>query len=336
MLLSVLIPVYNAEKYLTPLLENLIKQATDEVEIVLLNDGSKDDSLKICKDFEKNYPDFIRVISRENKGVVRTRRELFSMAQGNWVWVIDSDDQVSEDALATLLTFFKKNDVDMILFDHLCVAKKGTTYVKQLPSENGAKWDVHSIKNLYALVANSKFSTLCHKVFKRACIDFDRDYTELENVRMTEDLMQVIFIVQNVKTAFYLEKALYIYNTTNNNSLSHSFNVGTYTSLKIVNQCKKEFMQRYDLWEKLKREYYINIISQSLSLLRRGAYKKKYKEYKSYFETMRAEDDIVAACNFLSGKEFSFSRKIFFHFLKKKKVFLSFLYLKAVNVIKKL
>ena len=88
--LSILIPVYNAEAYLDVLLQTLAEQRQDGVEVVALNDGSSDGSLRICEAYAEQYPDYIRVLSRDNRGAIRTRRELFEEARGEWIWIISA------------------------------------------------------------------------------------------------------------------------------------------------------------------------------------------------------------------------------------------------------
>ena len=75
MLLSILIPVYNAGAYLDDLLDSLTRQATSDIEIILLNDRSKGNSPDICLTYPSGFPDLMHVKKQENKGSVRTRRE---------------------------------------------------------------------------------------------------------------------------------------------------------------------------------------------------------------------------------------------------------------------
>ena len=92
MLFSVLIPVYNTSKYLDECINSVLSQTEKNFEIVLLNDGSTDNSGDICDSYAEKYPDFIRVIHKENEGLMMTRRRGFKEAKGDYFICLDSDD----------------------------------------------------------------------------------------------------------------------------------------------------------------------------------------------------------------------------------------------------
>lgn len=101
MQLSVIIPVYNAHATLETCLESIVHQEGD-FEIVLLNDGSKDDSLAICNRYARQYP-FIKVIDKANEGVCATRNKGIELARGEWTMFIDQDDWIDPDTLKKLI-----------------------------------------------------------------------------------------------------------------------------------------------------------------------------------------------------------------------------------------
>ena len=70
---TIIIPVYNAEKTVSKCIDSILNQTNKNYQVLLINDGSKDNSLKVIKEYEKNYPEHIKVISKENEGVVATR-----------------------------------------------------------------------------------------------------------------------------------------------------------------------------------------------------------------------------------------------------------------------
>lgn len=91
---SVVIPVYNAEKTLRRCVDSLLRQDCSEVELILVNDGSKDGSLEICREYARQY-DCVRVIDKPNGGVSTARNAGLDAAQGIYVLFVDSDDYVS-------------------------------------------------------------------------------------------------------------------------------------------------------------------------------------------------------------------------------------------------
>ena len=105
LLFSIIIPVFNVEKYLEECLLSIIGQ-TDEIsegcEIILINDGSTDDSAKICDEYERKYPELIKVFHRSNHGLLLTRRFGYQHAVGRYIINCDSDDSLEPIALEVL------------------------------------------------------------------------------------------------------------------------------------------------------------------------------------------------------------------------------------------
>ena len=95
---SIIVPVYNAEKYLDKCIQSLVRQTLSNIEIVLVNDGSKDNSLSII-DSWKNKDSRIVVIDQENQGVTRTRKNGADIARGEWITFVDADDELPSQAI---------------------------------------------------------------------------------------------------------------------------------------------------------------------------------------------------------------------------------------------
>ena len=115
--ISVIVPVYNVEKFLSTCLESILDQglSEQEYEIILINDGSIDGSLAICNLYAKAHSN-IHVYSQENQGVSMARNLGMSKARGEWVMFVDSDDYLCKDSLRYLLLNFCKDEYDGIRF----------------------------------------------------------------------------------------------------------------------------------------------------------------------------------------------------------------------------
>lgn len=117
MFLSLIVPVYNAEKYLSECLDSLLRQdlPRDAYEILCVNDGSKDGSLAVLRDYQARYPN-VRVIDKENGGVTTARNAGLEAAQGDFIWFIDADDLIKENILAQLKAMIPETGCDRIVF----------------------------------------------------------------------------------------------------------------------------------------------------------------------------------------------------------------------------
>ena len=143
-MISIIIPVYNAEKYISRCIESVLKQTYSNFEILLLDDGSKDNSLNIIKKYEQSYPNIIKVFSHKNMGVAKTRNKGIELAKGDYICFIDNDDYIEQKYLEKLIEKIKDNDVvvsgykrvleDKIIFKKKISNKKWSKY------ENVAPW----------------------------------------------------------------------------------------------------------------------------------------------------------------------------------------------------
>ena len=110
---SIVIPCYNVEKYLKQCLESVVNQTLKEIEIICVNDGSKDSTLSLIQEFA-NTDDRIKVISQENGGYGKAMNNGFSNATGEYIGIVESDDFVDPDMFEKLYIEAAKNDLDVV------------------------------------------------------------------------------------------------------------------------------------------------------------------------------------------------------------------------------
>lgn len=113
---SIILPVYNVEKYLSACLDSLLAQTLEEIEIVAVNDGSTDGSLQILQAYQSLNPEKLFIFSTENHGVSRARNYGFAHSHGEYVWFVDSDDFVEPDACRLLYEKATADGNDLVLF----------------------------------------------------------------------------------------------------------------------------------------------------------------------------------------------------------------------------
>ena len=113
-MLSVVVPVYNVSDYLKESLMSLIAQRDILSEIILVNDGSTDDSLSICKEFKDHFSSIAKIVDKKNGGLSDARNAGMEVVTGAWTYFLDSDDWLATDALKRLLDFAVTNDCDMV------------------------------------------------------------------------------------------------------------------------------------------------------------------------------------------------------------------------------
>jgi glycosyltransferase involved in cell wall biosynthesis len=114
MLVSILIPVFNAEKYLGECLDSVLAQTHRDLQVVAINDGSTDHSASILNEYAAR-DSRLQVVHRENRGVATTRLELLSLAKGDYVNFVDSDDTIQPDMIQCMVSACEENHLDMLV-----------------------------------------------------------------------------------------------------------------------------------------------------------------------------------------------------------------------------
>ena len=113
-LVSILVPVYNVEKYIDKCLKSLLQQTYPEIEIILINDGSTDSSLEICHSYAQKY-DNIHVYSYENKGISTTRNRALDKMNGDYLMFVDSDDFLNKHAVSKMMERMHQTQSDIVM-----------------------------------------------------------------------------------------------------------------------------------------------------------------------------------------------------------------------------
>ncbi len=148
-LISVIVPVYNVERYLEKCVKSLCRQTYKNLEIILVNDGSTDRSGEICGFLSKTDAR-IKVINKENGGLSDARNAALDFAHGSKIMFVDSDDYLSEDAAEKLLSAAEENDCEIAVCNMIRVFEDGTSEPFYCPA-----------KETTVLCGNDRFETLC-------------------------------------------------------------------------------------------------------------------------------------------------------------------------------
>lgn len=233
---SVIVPVYNVEKFLAKCLDSILSQDFDDYEIIAVNDGSTDSSLEILNEYSK-LTDKIKIIDQPNKGLGGARNTAIEIACGEFLVFVDSDDFISPKMLSTLSVYFDEFNLDILSFDLTPVYLYESTELPDIePDCSTGDFNIIDIKSF--LISEP---TACAKAYRRTL------YTE-NNIRFPErlwyeDLATVYRLVPFANKIGYLKKPLYYY-VQQPNSITHSANttrmMEIITAFNIVQSYFKE------------------------------------------------------------------------------------------------
>ena len=152
--ISVIIPVYNAQDGIKRCVDSLLNQSFKNFEIILLNDGSKDNSLNILKEYELKYS-FVRVIDKQNEGVAVTRNKGILLAEGEYTMFMDNDDFVDSDFIETLYQAMHEKKLDLVIGGYKRVNQDNQIIFSQDIQQS--EWSKYIIMAPWAKVYRTEF-----------------------------------------------------------------------------------------------------------------------------------------------------------------------------------
>lgn len=139
MQLSIIIPVYKVEKYIRDTLQSIYRQQYDEnlFEVIVINDGTPDDSMRIVAEFTNKHAN-LHIINQKNQGLSCARNAGLKIAQGEYVWFVDSDDTVTEESIGKVIECIERSKADVIGFSILKVSE-----ANRVSEVESAIWNEH-------------------------------------------------------------------------------------------------------------------------------------------------------------------------------------------------
>lgn len=302
--ISVIVPVYNVEKYLNKCLTSLVNQTYKNFEIIIINDGSTDNSLAICNKYSKKY-DNIKVYDHKNAGVAHARNVGIEKATGDYLLFVDSDDYVDEKLLENLNEFLKKNDCDIVCFDMYKVVNNDNIYYhtsNSLVEDNIKRYIIGDSGPCNKLIKKKLFNDLkfMEKIYYEDLatmpilalytnkIDFlekplyyyvQRDNSIMHQKVFSEKLLDIFKALDNVYDVYngnYKDEIEYLYITHLLRSASMRFL--EYDDTKnYLNKINEIIRTRFPNWKKNK---YLKLSSFKLKIICYLAYNKKYNLLK--------------------------------------------------------
>ena len=249
---SIMVPVYNVEKYIRECIESVLNQTYDDFELILVDDGSKDDSGKICDEYASRDNRII-VIHKENGGLISARRAAIKVAQGEYCLFLDSDDYLAHTTLDVLSGKIISYNCDCVYFGYIYVDENSNfiKYSDDIKSEQFINEPKVYYKRIFC---NSSFNSLCRKVVRRDLIP-DIDYSQYYHISLGEDLLQTIHILHNVENVLFITECLYNYRM-NFLSMTHSITYEKYNVDSTVREKVLEFINEQKVFsEDDYREY---------------------------------------------------------------------------------
>lgn len=256
-MISIIVPVYNAEKYLRETIDSILNQDYCEFELILVDDGSMDESLKICNEYAQKNPK-VRVFTQKNSGVSAARNKGLKEANGEYVAFADADDLLECDMLRTLITCAELHDADVVS----CGAKvveNGKVVSEEFGTNTLTVYDsTEAIK--FFLIGKHVNIGVWTKLFKKTLLD--KIYFS-EDRKMNEDKLFIFEALMKVDKFVVHDIAKYIYCKREGSATMRSFDDRWFDALDIADfmlkkiETEKPELLRYANINQIKSYYWI-------------------------------------------------------------------------------
>ena len=236
---SILIPVYNVEKYLRECIDSVLNQTYQNFEIIIIDDGSTDSSGDICDAYAKRDAR-VKVYHQNNQGLIMARRNAIAHATGDIYLFLDSDDYWDSDLLQIIDSVFSRFSCDMVIFNYKRVTKNAIT------KQNAIFGDMQIFDNnnkhilFEEIITSSSLNNLWLKAVRSAIVDSDNDYSG-QKIKHAEDLLQSLPLIYRAKIV-YIDRALYNYRM-NPESITNLPNVNEFIDISIVREKLLEYLK---------------------------------------------------------------------------------------------
>ena len=246
-LISIIVPIYNTDCYLRQCLDSIINQSYKNFEVLLVNDGSVDDSAMICKEFaEKDSR--IRYFEKENGGVSSARNLGLKNVKGNYITFVDSDDWIEENYLEVLYNALKENEVDVAISTHKDFNMDDNLYYLPFYSEEQLHTlDIGKVSRDEFLELFPELSSLNHdfncavsKLFKA---DVVKNLLFDESINYGEDLDFFFNLYLKVSSVYYVNRPTYIYRQHQTSASNNCLESHAISEIRIYEKILKKIME---------------------------------------------------------------------------------------------
>lgn len=273
--LSVIVTVYNCDQYIQRCLDSLTGQTYSEFEIVIVDDGSMDDSAVICDEFAKKRAN-VTVIHKVNGGTVSARMAGIEAASGEIVGFIDGDDWVAPEFCACLLQPFQENDdIDVVSsglsFEYVCDAQKNYILTDGVKPGlyTGEAMRNRVLPHLVCDYETDSFAittSICCKMLKRS-IALEAMESMDEGLTFGEDGVYVLAVLLKAGSVFVLDQTYYHYEQ-HEASQNYKYGMKSYEQLSRLQQCMVKIAKAADMYQalKLQIDYYIKTYLRKIAM----------------------------------------------------------------------
>lgn len=307
--LSIIVPIYNGEKYLHRCIDSILNQKYTDFELILIDDGSKDNSLAICNEYAA-MDSRIVVHHKENEGLVAARKSGLSIAKGEYIGFVDCDDFVDDNMYSNLMSSVEKNHPDIvaggIIYDRIstqkesyCCINAGFYDKKSLQTDVIPRMLIYSGFVKYGIIPG-----VVTKVFRRNILE--KALPKVDNsITIGEDVAITAYSVTNADSLSIVNSAAYHY-VQNDNSMVRVFNPERIKKINKLYSCISKIEN--ESYQKQVKLYMCYLIFNAIaSCIKKSGYNKT--EMKKIIKSILNDEITVMALKQADISQLSFKNK---------------------------
>lgn len=323
-LVSVVIPVYNSGELIRRSVESVITQIHGSIQIVLVNDGSDDDSSKVCEALAEGNERVIYICHEKNQGQTVTRNDGVAAASGEWMMFLDADDTIEPDAIASMLNMVASEDVDIVFAGYnMCRNSSTVTYLADLKSGTYSKNEF--VSYLFDNFPSHVLTCIGSKLYRMSFIREKKEPTS-NAIKTNYDMAFVIDALLSCNRVAYINQPVYNY-IQREDSITYSYRKDMY--LKICEARKKipQLLKSGNCYKNKQHLFYrLQLELMSASLYQEIQFRKGYTHFRNCVDKIYESDDF--RCIY---REYAFSDKyikegIYVRLIRKKSYIPLYLY----------
>ena len=261
--LSVIVPAYNVENYIKQCVDSILAQSFTDFELLLVDDGSKDGTGRICDDYVGKDAR-VKVIHKQNGGLVSARKAGITEAKGEYVAYVDGDDWIAPEMFENLCAVARKEDADIVISDFMIAREISQEPLTQ--NMAGGCYDKKALREqIYPrMLCNGEYfsfgfqPSLCSKLFRHSLL-LPRQLKVKENIKLGEDAAGFYPSILDAERVVYLKGGFYYFYRMRETSISHAIVKSFYTDeiLILINYLQECFASHAELWTILKGQLWL-------------------------------------------------------------------------------
>lgn len=278
--ISIIIPAYNSEKYIERTIKSITGQTYTNLEVIVVDDGSTDNTLNLCTEISKN-DDRILVFHKDNEGVTKARDFGIRKATGDYIGFVDSDDTIDSNMYEVLYNNMLKYDADISHCGHIYISNN---YDKNCMNNENYKIYVHNqSEGIINIITGEKVGpSLCTKLYKKSMfygLEYDR------NMKINEDYVINLLLFSKANKSVFYDKPLYNYYQNDNSGSTKLTKKYFYEDmLNAANLTKSMFKGSDKIYPFAERRWFRIL---STMYRNQGSMKNVEFDYRPFFETIR-------------------------------------------------